>query len=202
VISIDSGDRIFVHSITNATALSSVVATVYNNGLSIAAVQLASGLGIAVPGVDGDLSLFSLTGTSTFGTETYFLATYYAATTVFSPNGTLLAVGDEDSYTQFWNFPVPNDTTPPTGAAISIGSTGGLTDNVFGVAFSPSGAYIAIVGGFNQGSVSIWNVSTRAMVSRFDLPPDHFGQSVAFSPSGSALVVGERGCGKITVCSY
>jgi WD40 repeat protein len=70
------------------------------------------------------------------------------------------------------------------------------------VAFSPDGQHIAIAGGTGQGSVSIWNVSTRSMVSRFDMPAGHFGKSVAFSPSGSALVVGEWGCGKITVCSY
>ena len=114
----------------------------------------------------------------------------------------MLAVGDQDSFTRFWNFPVPSATTPPTGTAISIGSTGGITDDVNGVAFSPNGMYVAITGGFDQGSVSIWNVATRTMVSRYNLPAGHNGLSVAFSPSGSALVVGEQGCGKLTVCSY
>jgi WD40 repeat protein len=157
---------------------------------------------VAVPGISGELSLFSVTGTSTFGPEIFMTPSYYDVTAGFSPNGTLLAVGDGDSYTNFWNFPVPSATTPPTGAEISIGSTGSITDNVYGLAFSPNGTYIAITGGYNQGSVSIWNVASRSMVSRFNMPAGHIGQSVAFSPSGSALVVGERGCGKLTVCSY
>ena len=204
VISIDSLDTIFVHSITNATALASQVATVFNNGLAIAPVQLSSGLGIAVPGIDSDVSLYSLTGTSTFGAETYLTATTgnFYMTAAFSPSSALLAVGDDDSFTRFWTFPVPSGTTLPTGTAITIGSTAGITDNVYGIAFSPNGTYLAITGGYNQGSVSIWNVATRTMVSRYNLPAGHVGLSVAFSPSGSALVVGEQGCGKLTVCSY
>jgi WD40 repeat protein len=205
VISIDSADKIFIHSVTNPTALGSIVASVFdNNGIVVAPVQLSSGLGIAVPGTDGDVSLFSITGTSTFGAETYFQATtgLFTLNAAFSPNSTLLAVSDSDSFTQFWNFPLATATAPPTGATISIGSTGAVTDNARAAAFSPNGAYLAIAGGYDQGSISIWNVSTRAMVSRFNMPTGHIGLSVAFSPNGSALVVGERGCGKLTVCSY
>ncbi len=111
-------------------------------------------------------------------------------------------MGDWDSFGWFWNFPVPSAVTPPTGTKISLGSTNDITDIIYGMAFSPNGQYIAITGGYNQGSVQIWNVSTRTMVSRFNLPAGLEGLSVAFSPNGSALVVGVHGCGKIFVCSY
>jgi hypothetical protein len=204
VISVDYYDEMFIHAITNPTALSTEVATVFGNGLVVAPTQLASGLGVVVPGLGGDVTAFSVTGTSTFGTELYFVPSSPGAdmTAAFSPSGALLAVGDTDSNVRFWNYPLATAVTPPTGATISIGSTSGAPDAVGGVAFSPDGQHIAIAGGTGQGSVSIWNVSTRSMVSRFDMPAGHFGKSVAFSPSGSALVVGEWGCGKITVCSY
>ena len=209
VFSIDGADRLHLHSISNVTALNSTVATVYSGGgtvsgvVSVPPTQLATGLGVAVSGSDGDVSLYSVTGTSTFGTEVVLLATdyYNYVTTAFSPNGTLLAVGDWDSFGWFWNFPVPSAVTPPTGTKISIGSTNDITDSIYGMAFSPNGQYIAITGGYNQGSVQIWNVSTRTMVSRFNLPATLEGLSVAFSPNGSALVVGVHGCGKVFVCS-
>jgi WD40 repeat protein len=198
VIAIDYSDEITIHSITNPTPLTSDVATVFGNGLSVAPVQLASGLGVAVPGLDGDVSTFSVTGTSTLGTDTYFVPTGGSANmaTAFSPDGRLLAVGDTEGNVRFWNFPIASATAPPTGATITIGEA------VYGLAFSPNGQHVAITGGTSQGNVSIWSVATRSMVSRFNLPAGHFGKSVAFSPSGSALVVGEYGCGKITVCSY
>ena len=55
----------------------------YNSGgtvsgvVSVPPTQLASGLGVAVAGIDGDVSLYSVTGTSTFGTEVVLLATDY-----------------------------------------------------------------------------------------------------------------------------
>jgi hypothetical protein len=203
VISIDYYDQLTIHSITDTTALATAGATVFGNGLAVAPTQLASGLGVAVPGLSGNVSAYSVTGTSAFGTELYFEPSSATAdmTAVFSPNGTLLAVGDTDSNVRFWNYPLATAVTPPTGATITIG------EPVLGVAFSPNGQHIAITGGVTtagsrQGSVSIWNVATRTMVSRFNLPAGHTGKSVAFSPNGSALVVGEYGCGKITVCSY
>jgi len=46
----------------------------------------------------------------------------------------------------------------------------------------------------------IWNVATRTEMYRYSLPTRH-GLTAVFSPGGNALVVGERGCGKVLLCT-
>lgn len=75
-------------------------------------------------------------------------------------------------------------------------------DFIEGLAFSPNGTYLAVAAGDFSGSVSIWNAATRAQVARYAITANSNGAlSVAFSPTGNAVVVGEFDCGKILVCT-
>ena len=110
----------------------------------------------------------------------------------------MLAFGDYDAVTKFWAYPIPSAATPPMGANIVIDPVN-LYQTVNGIAYSPNGNYVAIAAGY-PGDVSIWNVSTRTEMARHAIDSRH-ALTVAFSPSGNALVVGERGCGKILLCT-
>jgi len=50
--------------------------------------------------------------------------------------------------------------------------------------------------------MAIWNLATGAMQAAVPLASlTYQPRSVAFSTNGAALVVGERNCGKILVCT-
>jgi hypothetical protein len=67
------------------------------------------------------------------------------------------------------------------------------------IVFSPQGTHAAIAYDFQA---DIWNVSTRALVSRTpSAAVVTYADALAFSASGGALIMGEDNCGRVLVCA-
>ena len=122
----------------------------------------------------------------------------YVMAAAFAPTGTLLALGDDDGKVQFWTNPVSTPTA--SGTALTF-ATNGNANGVNGLAWSRDGAYLAIAAGslFAGGSASIYAYPARTQYAA--VVPTYYPASVAFSPSGSALAIGEVTCGKVMLCA-
>jgi WD40 repeat protein len=138
----------------------------------------------------------TVTAVSAFTVETSTSVNVMSA--AFAPTGTLLALGDDDGKVQFWTNPV--STTGTSGAALTL-ATNGNANGVNGLAWSRDGAYLAVAAGrpFAYGSADIYTYPARALYGM--VLPTFYPQSVAFSPSGSALAIGEASCGKVMLCA-
>ena len=73
------------------------------------------------------------------------------------------------------------------------------------LAYSPANAnYLALGTGVTSsgqyGILSIWNVPAKSPIARFT-SLNQTPQSVAFSPGGNAVVLGEAGCGRVLLCT-
>src|SRR6266702_281041 len=95
----------------------------------------------------------------------------------FSPDGKVLATGDDDGTVRIWN----TATHRQSGQPLSIG------DPVESVALSPDGTILAT--GSDDGAVRLWNTATRHQIG------PSFGShssvhAVAFSPDGTILATG------------
>jgi hypothetical protein len=196
VLSLDSGGNLYVHNLTEAAPLYRTAVPVTSPfGLAVAPAVVGGVLGVAVLDEDGQTAVYGVSSQGIGSPTQIDTDTESIWAGCFSPDGTLLALGQVDSFTRFYNFPVTS--TAPTGAEITIGND----DDVRGCAFSPNGSYIALVGGWQQGSASIWNVAQRTMTSRFNFLDSRVnGLSVGFAPAGNAIVVGGQGCGKVLLC--
>ena len=92
---------------------------------------------------------------------------------VFSPDGTMLASGDNSGWIELWEV--------STGRNIS--SLEGHTKAVGFVAFSPDGTILASGGYFND-EVKLWDVATKRTIATLE----HFEvTSIMFSPDGMRL---------------
>ena len=102
----------------------------------------------------------------------------------FSPDGTLLAVGDADDSTYLWDVATHGlDTTFTDPDADSQG--------VFAVAFSPDGMTLAASD--SDGSTYLWDVATHGLDATLTDPslgPTGV-EAVAFSPDGNILATGD-----------
>jgi WD40 repeat protein len=198
VVSIDDSS-LYVHSATTGARLATASIPIYTEALGVSPAIVAGGLGVAVAGAEGFTAVYTLSGQATLNTPVVLdvnpTEVYSAA---FSPSGTLLALGDYDAVTHFWTYPVPTASTPETGAQV-ITDPVLLYQTINGLAFSPNGSYLAVAAGY-PGELSIWNVASRSVISRVSIPNEN-ALSVAFSPSGNAVIVGEKGCGKILLCT-
>jgi WD40 repeat protein len=151
---------------------------------------------------DGDASLINVNG-GTLGAEIPFsvslgIAGIYAMK--FSFDGRLVASGADDGSFGIWQLPAPGSGAPPTALSPAINLS---TDFFWSAAFHSSNAYIAVADGSQPSNrrLAIWNVATGALQASVPLTSLGFqARSVAFSPNGRALVVGERNCGKVLVC--
>jgi WD40 repeat protein len=65
------------------------------------------------------------------------------------------------------------------------------TDVVVRVAFSPDGSYLASISDVHDPLVVIWDVETGRLLHKLELDEGHFPFSIAFSPDGSVLAVGQ-----------
>jgi WD40 repeat protein len=99
----------------------------------------------------------------------------------FSPTSEklILASAGEDGSVRLWDV----EQRQPIGAPLT-----GHTAGVRVVAFDPSGQWLASAGNDNQ--LILWNVATAQLAQQVKLNSD--GWSLAFSPDGKILAVGER----------
>jgi WD40 repeat protein len=103
-----------------------------------------------------------------------------ASAVAFSPDGKLLATGDQDGTARLWDVA----TGQQVGAAMQASSD--TSEGVQGVAFSPGGKLLATAGA--DGTARLWNVATGRQVGH-PISADPHGDllGVAFSPGGKLL---------------
>ena len=201
IVTIDGANKIYVHTLASGGTPVSYTIGVYPLSLSLQAGSSATQIVAAVGFNTGRAGTFQNTGPtiaplSAFTVETSASVNVLAA--AFAPTGTLLAMGDDSGKLQFWSNPVSSGS--PTGTALTF-STGPNANAVAGLSWSRDGAYIAIAAGsaFAGGSASIYTYPARTQYAK--IVPTYYPSSVAFSPSGSALAIGEVTCGKVMLCA-
>jgi WD40 domain-containing protein len=175
----------------NGTAITSRVLGVDPDVLAVSPIAGTGNVStLAVGGFNGNVGVYTFNGT-TFTAPTILTTGPYAAAwaAAFSPSGNLLAVGTDEGVVRFWNIPI--GSASPSGNPINV--TSGST--VTGLSFSPQGNHIAV--GFDF-EADIWNVTTRAFVSRASTVG--LVESLAFSASGGVLITGQTTCGRLLVC--
>jgi WD40 repeat protein len=98
----------------------------------------------------------------------------------FSPDGTLLAVGEIENTIRLWNI--------DSGETVQVFKLG---DNpnafIWAVAFSPDGHMLAA--GSSDGSVTLWDTTSGQIINTISTHTDAV-TSVAFSPNGRSLASG------------
>jgi hypothetical protein len=174
------------------------------DNLAVAGKAVSGQLGVAVAYEDGSVDVFSYAN-ATFTGPTNLVVDSGGDQVwgpAFSPDGSLLAVGDSSSTIHFWAFPVPA-TLAESGSEITF-STADPNDVIFALAFSPNGGYLAAGGGdLLQDAVdsraALFTVSTRSAFAA--ATSSHDVGSIAFSPLGNAVAGGEIDCGRFFMCT-
>jgi WD40 repeat protein len=201
IVTIDGAKNLYVHTLASGGAPVTYALGVYPLSLSLQAGSSATQITAAIGFNTGRAGTFQYTGTtitplSAFTVETS--TSVYVLSAAFAPTGTLLAVGDDSGKLQFW--PNPVSTASPSGTALTF-STGVNANGVAGLSWSRDGAYIAIAAGSWSagGSASIYSYPARTQYGK--VVPTYYPVSVALSPNGSALAIGEVTCGKVMLCA-
>ena len=170
-------------------------------GLAVARKAVNGQVGVAVSYGDGFADVFSYAN-AMFSTPVNVVvdsAGFSAWLPAFSADGTLLAIGDDDGFIHFWNFPLSGPTE--TGTQIAFG-TAGNDDAVYAVDFSPNGSYLAAGGGGvgdSDSNAAVFNVAARSQRARAN--SSYNVTSIAFSPLGNAVGGGEADCGRVFMCT-
>jgi hypothetical protein len=201
IVTIDGDENLYVHTLVSGGAPVVYLIGVYPLSLSLEAGSSATKIVAGVGFDTGRAGTFQISGStisplSAFTVETSTSVDVLAA--AFAPTGTLLAMGDDDGDLQFWTNPVSNGTA--SGTALTF-ATQGNANGVAGLSWSRDGAYLAIAAGspFAFGSASIYAYPARSRYA--SVVPTYYPASVTFSPSGSALAIGEVTCGKVMLCA-
>ncbi len=200
IMSIDSG-TLYAHAIGTPAALHSMLIPESTWALAVSPAATTTPV-IAVATQTGTVRAFthSAAGFASAGPTLVADSGGNKTLTVkFSPDGKLLAAAANDGLgtIHLWNYPLTSTT--PTTPDIDI-LTPTDSDDVNMIDFHPSGKYLGVGAGFFQ-SMGVFNVAApRSIVSSY-LNPTSDLISVAFSPSGAALLGGEYSCGLILVCA-
>jgi hypothetical protein len=189
---------------TEAIPVAVVALSANPTSLAVAPKAVNGQVGVAVSFTDGTMEVFSYANASVSSPTTVQVDSSGATiwSPVFSPDGTLVAIGDTASTIHFWNFPVPASLAEAN-AGITF-STTDSTDIIYALAFSPNGSYLAAGGGDYYGdsvdsNASLFTLATRARLA--GATSSHDVTSIAFSPTGNAVAGGELDCGKVFMCT-
>ncbi len=205
VISVDPYS-LYVHALGTAAPLTTVGAQNDVYGLAVSRTAVSGQLAVAVPGLDaiGDIYSYAapsaLSGPAALGVASSDISERLLSAAV-SPSGTLLALGDYFGRVWLSSYPTGAATIPTTSALIVDSD---LYQGVQGVAFSPNGSYLAAAADLTKagapGTVTIWSVASKSLYASY-AATTYSPQSIAFSPNGNAIAVGEYDCGKILLCT-
>jgi WD40 repeat protein len=205
VISVDPYD-VYVHALGTATPITTVAAGNDVYGLAVAKTAVSGQLAVAVPGLDAIGDIYSYAAPSTLsGPAVLQIASSDSSerliSAAISPSGTLLALGDYLGRIWLSSYPTGSATISTT-SALTVDSE--LYQGVQAVAFSPNGSYLAAAADLTQagapGTVTIWSVAGKSLYASY-AATTYSPQSIAFSPNGNAIAVGEYDCGKILLCT-
>jgi WD40 repeat protein len=202
VIDIDN-TNLYVHHVATLSQIAKAALVHVPWAMAVSPVAVGGGIGVVMPGSAGYATIYSVSGTASTATIGPPLDLDVSPdplwSAAFSPNGTQMATGGYDSFVNIWNYPLATASDAPA-ISFSVDEPARLED-VQGMAFSPNGRYLAVATGYNTaGHAAIFDLTTKTLVGRFALPT-RFALSVAFSPSGNAIAVGEAGCGKFLLCA-
>lgn len=104
----------------------------------------------------------------------------------FSPDGKMLAAGDQLAQVIVWNVASGALIGPPLKGHLQLLPT--MPNFVRDVVFSPNGALLVSSG--EDGQAIVWNVNTLSVVHTFTADASLLERQAAFSPDGRYLAVG------------
>jgi WD40 repeat protein len=208
IVSVDA-DTLYVHVIGTPTAVATAAIADYVDTLAVSPVAGAGGATTIVVGgttyyYTAEAEIFTFSGTTLTGPVLLDLETTSANaifSSSFTADGTQVALGDYIS--EVWVTGLPS--TDQTLTTATLLSDPLMYSDVRALAYSPANAnYLALGTGVTSsgqyGILSIWNVPAKSPIARFT-SLNQTPQSVAFSPGGNAVVLGEAGCGRVLLCT-
>ena len=185
--------------LTGTAAAHSATLPVLGYGMAISPVSKTGALSVAVVFGTGRAAHYTVTA-SAFNIEDAFTVELDGASAdsaAFSPDGTSLAIGDDDGLLQSWAIPF-NSSFVPQGTALTF-QVQQVPVSVNGLSWSNDGIYLAVSAGSDGGYASIWKYASRAEVGM--IYPTFYPVSIAFSTSNTAIALGEVTCGKVMLCA-
>jgi len=201
VVSADDGKKLYIHTV--AAPSTPTTATLASIPYAVAVTSAPSGgYWLAVGMSNGSVTLYDLSSSGVIGpTPRTWVAS--ASTPVnavaFAPGGRTLVTGDDESFIRFWDV-AATGTPTSSSAPIQVDLQG--IKSVVSLQFNASGAYLLVAAASLSagGSVSIWSTTSHTMTG-FQYVPTWVPMSVAFSPSGTTVGLGEYSCGKVAICA-
>jgi hypothetical protein len=195
IVSGDSDKNLYLHRLDTATMTSIPNLPSIPYALDVS----RDGRYVAVGYSNGTLQIFQIQSNAlvTAPVATISVTSMPINTLRYSPDGTLLAVGSDDSYVRFYATPVASASTP-VGKSPQPDSQQGIQ----GLDFSPDTRYLVVATGtpFAGGAGSLWDVAGRAQIGGVAQGTSYL-MSAAYAPTGKAVAFGEVGCGQVMLCA-
>jgi WD40 repeat protein len=130
-------------------------------------------------------------------TKAQFIANGYVNRAVFSPDGSTLALALDTGEVSLWDI-TNKAVITQLGSPLVVGSSSGGAEGI-ALAYSPDGKYVAAgFGGFSTPSARLISLQPKQTLQK-TLDYDPF--SMAFSPDGLGLAIGEYYYGTILLCT-